>query len=156
VGVDALLRAFVSEAGGLGRKWGVLLVQLPPSLLFDADVAGRFFEQVRDAFAGKVVCEPRHLTWFGPEAEQLLKAAKIARVAADPAKWPGAGEPGGWTGGIRYFRWHGSPRLYWSSYDETWLKEQAEAVAGRECWYIFDNTASGAALPNARQFLQMV
>lgn len=155
VGAESLLQAFAAEAGGLGAKWAVLLVQLPPSLRFDAAIAGRFFEQVREAFTGKVVCEPRHRSWFEPGAEQLLKAARIARVAADPGKWPGAGEPGGWTG-IRYFRWHGSPQMYRSSYDEAWLTERAQAMAGRECWCIFDNTASGAALPNALQFLDIV
>ncbi len=151
----SLLRDFASGARGLGDKWAILLVQLPPSLAFNADVAQRFFEQVRDVYRGAVVCEPRHASWFEPEVDRLLKTAEVARVAADPSKWPGAAEPGGWKG-VRYFRWHGSPKLYWSSYDEAWLKERAQALAGRECWCIFDNTASGAALSNACQFLETV
>jgi len=44
--------------------------------------------------------------------------------------------------------------VYWSRYDDAWLTalaaQVAEAARGAaEVWCIFDNTASGAALPNA-------
>src|SRR5688572_17360902 len=38
----ALLDAFLDEAGALGKKLAVLLVQLPPKLVFDAALAGSF------------------------------------------------------------------------------------------------------------------
>ncbi|MGM9480193.1 DUF72 domain-containing protein [Roseateles sp. NT4] len=151
--VDELLARFVGEAGALGAKWKVLLVQLPPSLRFDARLAGHFFEHVHAAFDGAVVCEPRHLSWFGTEAEKLLQACEVSRAAVDPAKWPGSAEPGGDTRRICYFRWHGSPRTYWSNYEPAWLALRAEALravpAGVDRWCIFDNTAAGAALANA-------
>lgn len=155
-----LLARFADEAAGLGSKWAVLLVQLPPSLRFDAVLAGRFFEQVQAVFRGAVVCEPRHLSWFTPEAEALLRSSRVARAAVDPAKWPGSDVPGGYTRRLRYYRWHGSPRIYWSSYEELWLAAQAQALnaapgqAAR--WCIFDNTASGAALANALQLQALV
>lgn len=154
-GTEDPLARFVDEAGALGRKWAVLLVQLPPSLAFDARVAGRFFEQVQARFRGAVVCEPRHLSWFTPEAERLMRDGHVARAAVDPAKWPGAAEPGGDKRRLRYFRWHGSPRIYWSPYGEDWLAAQAGLLkAGPKAvahWCVFDNTASGAALQNALQ-----
>lgn len=148
-GAAAPLARFVAQAGALGAKWAVLLVQLPPSLRLDARVAGRFFEQAHAAFAGAIVCEPRHPSWFTPEAEGLFLQAEVARVGADPVRAPGAGEPGGWAG-IRYCRWHGSPHIYRSSYDEAWLRAQARRLPCEvDSWCIFDNTASGAALPDA-------
>jgi uncharacterized protein YecE (DUF72 family) len=151
-GADEALARFAGEAGALGDKWAVMLVQLPPSLRLDARVAARFFDGVRAVFRGAVVCEPRHASWFTPEAEQLLRDHEVARVAADPAKWPGADTPGGHPA-IAYFRWHGSPRVYWSSYDDAWLAEKARVLAALpkrvQRWCIFDNTASGAALGNA-------
>jgi len=150
---DALAR-FVGEAGALGGKWTVLLVQLPPSLRFDARVAGRFFEQVRAAFGGAIVCEPRHASWFTPAAEQLMRDGEVARAAADPAKWPGAEVPAGHPS-VFYFRWHGSPRIYWSDYGDDWLQDRARQLKalpqGVARWCVFDNTASGAALGNALQ-----
>jgi len=162
-GAQELLARFAGEAGALGAKWAVLLVQLPPSLRFEAEVAGPFFEQAHAVFGGAIVCEPRHPTWFTPEAEHLMRDAQVSRAAVDPARWPGASEPGGWThattaarGPVLYFRWHGSPQMYWSSYGEAWLDEHAHMLAelpeGVRPWCIFDNTAAGAALENALQF----
>lgn len=148
------LARFVGETGALGRKWAVLLVQLPPSLVLDAAVAGHFFEQARAAFGGAIVCEPRHPSWFTPEAGLLMRQLGIARAGVDPAQWPGSAEPLAHRR-LAYHRWHGSPRVYWSSYDEDWLQARRAAMralpASTVRWCIFDNTASGAALQNALQ-----
>ncbi|RZI92161.1 MAG: DUF72 domain-containing protein, partial [Rubrivivax sp.] len=157
----------VDAAGALGPKWCVLLVQLPTTLAYDGSVAGHFFEQVHARFGGSITCEPRHPSWFTPQAERLMRELEVARVAVDPAKWPGADEPGGWTQALAmdhaaplYCRWHGSPREYWSSYDETWLLDRAlwlQALPqGQTCWCIFGNTAGGAAMRNALRLKAML
>lgn len=110
------LERFLEETGGLAHKRGPLLVQLPPSLDFDARVAARFFDLLRSRYDGFVVCEPRHNTWFTASADALLVRYTVARVAADPAPAAGAEIPGGWNGMV-YFRLHGAPRMYWSRYD---------------------------------------
>jgi uncharacterized protein YecE (DUF72 family) len=146
------LERFLEETGGLARKRGPLLVQLPPSLAFDARVAATFFTVMRSSYGGVIVCEPRHPTWFSSQADALLVRYEVARVAADPAPAAGAESPGGWKG-IAYFRLHGAPRKYWSRYENEYIA----ALAGRlrtipssvAIWCVFDNTASGAALENA-------
>lgn len=148
-----LLDRFLSEAGALGPKLGPLLVQLPPSLKFDLGVSDLFLRELRSRFAGSIVCEPRHVTWFTTEVDALLDELRIARVAADPAPVPGAGEPGGWRD-LAYYRQHGSPRIYYSPYSEDVLAQTADRLAadqaaGRETWCIFDNTAAFAATPDA-------
>ena len=146
------LDRFLGECGALGEKLGPLLVQLPPSLRFDAAIAPAFFGILRARFAGDVVCEPRHASWLTPEAEQALAQSHIARVAADPAPVPPAAQPGGWDG-LVYYRLHGSPRVYYSAYPEDALVARAEALraAARSApvWCIFDNTALGAATADA-------
>ncbi len=149
----ALLDVFAEQVTGLGGKLGVLLVQLPPSLRFAAAVADRFFADLQSRIAAPVACEPRNASWFTPEMSDWLAARRIARVAADPAKIKGAGEPGGWEG-LVYYRWHGSPRIYYSDYDAAALagleeRLQAARSRGAAAWAIFDNTAAGAALGNA-------
>jgi uncharacterized protein YecE (DUF72 family) len=147
------LERFLGETSGLGAKRGPLLVQLPPSLVFDARVATRFFELLRSRVDGDVVCEPRHPTWFEPRAERLLSQWRVARVAADPPTAPGGGEPGGWSG-LLYLRLHGSPRKYWSRYEDPALAaitERMSGFPGKSAWCMFDNTASGAAAENALQ-----
>ena len=149
---EPALDAFAEQVAGLGDKLAVLLVQLPPSLIFDADVAAPFFAAVRLRFDAAVACEPRHAGWFTPEADGLLSDWKVARVAADPAKVPAAAEPGGWTGLI-YARLHGSPRVYYSAYPADVLADQARRLkalsANGPAWCILDNTAGGAALGDA-------
>ncbi|MFC7052813.1 DUF72 domain-containing protein [Hansschlegelia quercus] len=151
----SLIDAFASEVAGLGEKLGVLLVQLPRSSKADRATAGDFFDQLRAVGDATIAFEPRHDDWFTPEADEWLAERQIARVAADPAPAPGADEPGGW-GGLRYYRWHGSPRLYYSDYDEAALvslrKRVEEDLATAPAWCVFDNTASGAALGNALTF----
>jgi uncharacterized protein YecE (DUF72 family) len=153
-----LLEAFLAQACSLGEKLGPLLMQLPPSLAYDARVAERFLRSLRKQFGGDVVCEPRHASWFEPDAEKLLVSFQIARAAADPAPVAGADEPGGW-GDIRYFRWHGSPVIYRSDYGINRLKALAARVKepdAASCWCIFDNTADGAAMPNALSLSAML
>jgi len=150
---DAPLERFLAEAGALGEKCGPLLVQLPPSLPFEADAAEAFFRGLRRRFAGDVVCEPRHPTWFTPKVDQALAGFEIARVAADPSPIPGAAEPGGWNG-LRYFRLHGSPRIYYSPYSEEYLNALAAVLASSGGWCIFDNTAAGEATANALGLLE--
>jgi uncharacterized protein YecE (DUF72 family) len=152
-----LLDRFLAEAGALGGKLGPLLVQLPPSLAFAVPVATSFFTALRERFAGDVVCEPRHPSWFAPATEELLANFRVARVAADPAVVPAATEPGGWAG-LAYYRLHGSPRIYYSPYSAEYLTALAEQLkahaATSAVWCIFDNTALGAATSNALALME--
>jgi uncharacterized protein YecE (DUF72 family) len=146
------LERFLAESAGLGDKRGPLLVQLPPSLAFDVRVAARFFDLLRAHHAGAVACEPRHVSWWAGQADALLVRYKVARVAADPVPAGAADLPGGWTG-LVYFRLHGAPRKYWSSYAperiELLARSLRQTLPSAESWCVFDNTASGAALGNA-------
>src|SRR6478735_8792716 len=72
---------FLSQTDGLAEKRGPLLVQLPPSFVFDASVVAAFLDAVRTAYEGPMVCEPRHATWFAPPASALLEHYGVARVA---------------------------------------------------------------------------
>ena len=153
VDCQALLEQFLGEVGGLGAKLSVLLVQLPPSLAFDAGVAGTFFATMREMTGLGIAFEPRHASWFDGEADALLQAMCVARVAADPPRLAGAELPAGWPG-LAYFRLHGSPRIYFSDYEAAALagfeRQLHEfAAAGAEVWCIFDNTAASHALGNA-------
>lgn len=144
---DALDR-FLEEAHGLGGKLGVLLLQLPPSLAFDAKLASTFLALCHAATDVPIACEPRHPSWFTGVADRLLADHRVARVAADPAQAEEAGEPGGWPG-LVYFRLHGSPVMYRSAYDDAALERYAARLRHRSGWCIFDNTAQMAALGDA-------
>ena len=157
-GSSALLGKFLADLAPLGARLGCLLVQLPPSLAFEARVARTFFTALRKRFDRGVALEPRHASWLEDRADRLLNDFEVARVAADPPRAAGGGEPGGWRG-LAYFRLHGSPRMYYSSYDDDYLA----ALAGRlldsrrrriPTWCIFDNTTLGAATGNALSLIE--
>jgi uncharacterized protein YecE (DUF72 family) len=155
---DEVIRRFLNETAELGPKRGPILVQLPPSLVFNAKLVSDFFFALRQQYDGEVVCEPRHVSWFTVEAEALLTRLRVARVAADPAVVRTAADPGGWNGTV-YYRLHGSPQMYRSSYSAERLAVVTTALVSAvtaTTWCIFDNTAGGAATGDALAVAQRV
>jgi len=156
---QSALDAFLAQASGLGDKLACLLVQLPPSLTFDACVAHAFFEALRERTSVSVVLEPRHRSWFTGSAYKVGREFEVEWVYAHP-------RPAGIDGThlpvptrLLYLRLHGVPDLYRSSYDAAFLEEMALRLltakrAGLSIWCVFDNTAHGHAIPNARDLLR--
>lgn len=154
------LAAFLEQVAGLGERLACLLVQLPPSLAFDAAVAPHFLELLRSQYAGHVALEPRHASWFAPATDALLRELRISRVLADPVRHEAGRTPGGWPPFV-YLRLHGTPRVYYSSYETPLLQALAQRLRlaqaeGAEAWCIFDNTASGAAAANALELQRLL
>jgi uncharacterized protein YecE (DUF72 family) len=146
---DHLIQQFAEQVTGLGEKLRVVLIQTPPKLPFDKQVFSQFLKMARVLPAAFVV-EARHASWFTEDVDAFLRDCRVGRVAADPVKH-GDGNPGGWRD-IAYFRMHGSPRVYYSSYEAAALAALHDRMVRNEAsetWCIFDNTASSAALGNA-------
>jgi len=152
------LRSFLGEIKGLGTRLGPLLLQLPPSFAFDTKVTRRFCSLLRELHRGHVVIEPRHVSWFSAKATDLLNVYRFSRVAADPAPISEGATAGRTYNALRYYRLHGSPRMYWSNYSRAYLRDLAAVVEGLKptVWIIFDNTAAGYATANALQFRALV
>ena len=160
----APLHKFFEEVRGLSDKFGPILVQLPPRLAFDEALANDFFTTLRELHpqslhTGFIALEPRHASWFAPPVDRLLRGFEIARVAADPPKGsPLAATPGGWSG-LCYWRLHGTPRTYYSSYNTGFLRRFATQLRKAPCgeqWVIFDNTALGHATANALDLMDLL
>jgi uncharacterized protein YecE (DUF72 family) len=154
------LRQFLSEIGGLGSRLGCILIQLPPSFAFQRAVVRQFLTLLRRNFDGAAVLEPRHITWFDPHVEAILHEFNVSRVASDPALCAAAARPTV-DSSVAYFRLHGSPRMYYSSYDESYLRGVAAEmkrhhVASPQAWCIFDNTAHGFATMNALHLMVLL
>jgi uncharacterized protein YecE (DUF72 family) len=140
---------FAEEISGLGDKLAVVLVQLPPSLAYDATDAEALFQALGRETQAMIACEPRHDSWSTPCADSALQRLHVARVAADPPRAAEDGEPGGWQG-LHYWRLHGSPKIYYSEYSPRALVTLATRLQPSD-WCIFDNTAAFAALANAQE-----
>jgi uncharacterized protein YecE (DUF72 family) len=156
-GVRDALERFLRESSGLGPKLGVLLLQLPASFEFQPGLVGQFLAMLRRRHSGAVVCEPRHASWYSRAAETLLESHDVGLVAADPPRGTRSTEPRA-ARRVVYFRLHGSPRCYFSPYQQPFLA----AIAARlrevdgPAWCIFDNTGSGAAFENAIRLRELL
>ncbi len=149
------LDLFFGDVAPLRRKLGAVLIQLPPKLAFDPQVAGAFFQALRGRSAVPMFIEPRHESWSAEAASALLERHRIERVLADPqlATLREAAETA-----PRYLRLHGSPRIYFSPYGDAELASYAAVLrrADTPAWCIFDNTASGAAIDDALRLQTML
>lgn len=156
----AEVQAFLDQAGCLGAKLGILLLQLPPGLPFDPGTVLPFLDDLRKRHHGSIACEPRHLSWFRASAEAALRARGITRVAADPARVPRAAAPAG-DRKTEYLRLHGSPRMYYDAYSDEALVRVARRLTRRgkrtrQRWCIFDNTAAGHATDDALKLKALI
>jgi uncharacterized protein YecE (DUF72 family) len=156
-GAEDALEKFVGEVYHLGPKLGCLLLQLPPSLAFEAGSVETFLACLRGLTAVPVACEPRHPSWFGAAATGMLARFGMVYVDADPpvAALPPLSAP------LCYLRLHGSPLMYRSSYADARLRRFAQMLvearnAGQAAWCVFDNTADGAAVPDALALLALL
>ncbi len=132
----------------LDEKFGCLLLQFPPKMNFNEKRMQRFYRLIRQSFDKAVVIEPRNSTWLTKDSLALMKEYSISKVIADPEKCPGQKYN---YAGIKYYRLHGSPVIYRSSYSESFLRNLSLEIkkSRKEIWVVFDNTASGAGFPNA-------
>jgi uncharacterized protein YecE (DUF72 family) len=155
---SAEMSRFYEDISHLQPKLAAVLVQLPPSLEYSAATARSFFKKVVALSDIAVTCEPRHASWFSKSADDTLRRLEVSRVAADPTRGLGSDVPGG-AHRLAYFRWHGTPRMYYSTYTDAQLArfaDQVMGVAGSEAWCIFDNTARYAAWDDALRFIAQV
>jgi uncharacterized protein YecE (DUF72 family) len=153
--VDAaeVFDAFLADVALLGDRLGPLLLQLPPSLVFDPETVAVFLTHVRRSYPGRLVIEPRHRSWVAAPSSALLAQHDVTRVHADPAPIANdAPDPG-----FQYLRLHGTPKIYYSAYGQAAQQRFAAILnaSSKDSWCIFDNTASGAALKNALELMAM-
>lgn len=150
---NELLKEFLDGCKNLGENLGPLLLQMPPSLAYEASVVATFLRNFRELFEGEVVVEPRHWTWFESEAIKVLQDHDMNLVEADPPVGQANAEDA--SGAVGYHRLHGAPHIYYSNYDKNFLDKlwdnlYSETVeAQKTVWCIFDNTALGHATENA-------
>lgn len=150
----AVIREKLAAINELREKLGVLLIQIPPSLKFDFDLANNFFAELRYSTDVLVAFEPRHISWLVPQAEAILKEYAISKVIADPPVCQPGNIENFLNGDLVYYRLHGSPEIYKSPYEKPYLDKVKIEMQNyhkkySNVWCIFDNTTFGFATANA-------
>lgn len=159
VETGSILKDSLNNIFGLGPKLGVLLIQLPPSLSFEYQIAKIFFQKITRYCDCPVVLEPRHISWCTSKALNLLEEFKISKALADPepckilkSQRPSVEKS------VRYFRLHGSPEIYRSNYEpealnRLYAKLKNPLSPTQQTWIIFDNTTFHFATQNALELI---
>jgi uncharacterized protein YecE (DUF72 family) len=157
---EEAVETFLAMLEGFGSKLGVVLIQLPPSLRFDADRVESFLRMLRDKSPDvRYALEPRHGTWLQDKAYAILRRHTIALCHADSGgRYPKAEVV---TAPFVYLRFHGPGALYASAYEEAHLRAMAEKIRrwrdeGLDVYAYFNNDAHGYAVENARRLADLV
>lgn len=154
------LEVFFNAFEPMLKMIGPVLVQLPPSLKFDKDVASNFYEVLHRKYKTyKFAMEVRHLSWLTEESFELMRSKKISFVISQSGVgFPYAEEL---TAKDVYIRFHGPKELYSSLYTDEMLEYYAGKIkawvkAGHIIWAFFNNDWNCNALKNADTLKQMV
>jgi len=129
---------------------------LPPSLIYSEEKLEKIISQIDPSFTN--VIEFRHESWWRKDVPTILQKHNISfcgvsfpKISFDDAVVNTA---------TCYYRFHGVPRLFYSEYDEAFIEKIYHQIAQnkkvRTAFIYFNNTASLAALHNARYFQKLV
>jgi len=133
---------------GLADKAGPILFQLPASAVYSDERLDRIVTCM-DAFFRNVV-EFRHKSWWKRKVFSTLAKKNIIFCGSS---FPGLPEEPVVNDPLVYYRFHGKPVLYKSSYSKKKIRSIAEFIRKkrkpRQAFIYFNNTASAAALLNA-------
>ncbi len=139
---------------------GPVLIQLPPSLKYQSEMAATFFNALHIYQSDyDFVLEIRHPSWLEDEPQKLLRSYSIGFVMSHSKdRFPYAELI---TSKHIYLRLHGPGALYASDYSDQMLQNYAQKFlhwqgAGHEVWAFFNNDIQGFAYRNAARLLEMV
>jgi uncharacterized protein YecE (DUF72 family) len=134
---------------GLGDKLGSVLFQLHPGIKYGDAELKRIVESLDLTFIN--VIEFRHESWWRPTVRNALQRADIAFCGISYPGLPNSVEK---TSSTMYFRFHGVPTLYLSSYSNKVMKSVAEEIKKKrgvdDVYIYFNNDIDVAAVRNAR------
>lgn len=139
---------------GLAEKLGPILFQLPPSFQYSEEKLTTILNELHPSFTN--VIEVRNSTWWRKEIMDELAKKNITFCGVS---YPGLPDEVVGNTATSYYRFHGVPKLYHSSYENHFLDIIVQTIIEKECiekvFLYFNNTASAAALANAKYVQQI-
>jgi uncharacterized protein YecE (DUF72 family) len=140
----------------LGPKTGIVLFQLPPRFIKNAERLELFLKMLPRRY--RYAFEFRHDSWYDDEIVDILRKRKIALCISDHADAPA---PWLTTAPHVYVRGHGPSGRYHGSYPAPTLRRWADAVLawqaeGREVFVYFDNDQKAAAPGDAKRLIALI
>lgn len=137
-------------AEGLREKVGCVLFQIPPRLGYKEERLQKMIESIDPAFIN--VFEFRHESWWNAEVYSTLAKHNITFCGMSHPMLPDEVVQNTPT---VYYRFHGVPELYKSSYDLETLQRIADQVENtkntKRAFIYFNNDIDGSAVINAQE-----
>ncbi|KAA9332032.1 DUF72 domain-containing protein [Hymenobacter busanensis] len=141
---------------GLREKLGPVLFQLPPKAAYTEELLGRMLEHLDPGFQN--VLEFRHPSWWDGEVFRTLARHGISFVGqSHPLPLPDEAVV---NAPLVYYRFHGVPELYKSSYDDAFLQRVVRDIEAhreaREVYLFFNNGMGGAGVLDALRLQKLL
>jgi uncharacterized protein YecE (DUF72 family) len=147
---------FYELAGkGLREKLGCVLFQLPPNMVYSEVNLENILGTLDPAFTN--VIEFRHESWWKAKVYKTLKENNITFCGIS---YPSLPDEVIRSGLVVYYRFHGVPHLYASSYSREKMEQVRDDINTfrgiSDAYIYFNNDIEVEAVYNARQLQQMV
>lgn len=143
---------YTTVRNGLREKLACVLFQLPAQITYSNTMLQNIVRQLDTSFTN--VIEFRHNSWWQHGVFETLARHRICFCSISHPLLP---DEVICNTNIVYYRFHGVPHLYYSTYSEDFLLRIAAAIKNAKqverAFLYFNNTAGAAAISNA-QFLQ--
>lgn len=135
---------------GLQEKLGCLIFQMPPSYHYSEENLARIINAADKNFT--TVFELRHASWWNTN---VYKAFKENHIVFCSVSFPELNDDVVTTSETLYYRFHGIPDLYFSTYSEEALKIIADKIIEEKeniqtVYCAFNNTGNLGAIDNAK------
>lgn len=141
---------------GLRDKLACVLFQLPPQFTYTPERLEQVVRQTDPSFRN--VIEFRHESWWRADVQQLLTQHNISFCGVSFPKI--VHDDVVVNTDTAYYRFHGVPKLFYSEYDNAFIekihRQLQHSKQVKTAYIYFNNTASLAALHNAKYFLELI
>jgi uncharacterized protein YecE (DUF72 family) len=138
-----------SVTRGLKEKLGCILFQLHPGMVYSEENLDRILETLDHSHTNVIEC--RHPSWW---CDEVMKILKREHVTFCSISYPDLPDDVYKTAPVMYYRFHGVPQLYLSSYSKRKLNTIAEKIQGfravKDVYCYFNNDIEVAAVSNAQ------
>ena len=142
-------------AKGLKDKLGTILFQLHPGIEFSEEKLEQILKSLDVSFLN--VIEFRHESWWRAD---VVKALQHENVTFCSISYPDLPDDVYKTAKTMYYRFHGIPKLYLSSYSNKKLQQVVAAIKHKrgvqDIYTYFNNDIEAAAIRNARTVQRLV
>lgn len=151
---ESLLNDFYATvAEGLKEKLGTILFQLPAKISFSEDMLQHIIQQLDASFNN--IIEFRNESWWNQFVFDKLAEKNISFCGISIKNLPDEIVQNTST---VYYRFHGIKKLYFSEYSIETIQsfvEKLKEIKAEYAYIFFNNTATMAAINNARQLKEL-